>query len=79
MSSCLTYAAFLENYSIPKHCPFSMAEPSKMKLDDFFVILAVIIDRKDDLPAPEGPMMAKNYPDDTDPLRLWRMVLRRGL
>ena len=78
ISSCLTYAAFLENYYIPKHCPLSMAEPSNIKSWDFFVILAVMIERNDDLPAPEGPITVRNSPDYTEPLRLCRIVFRKG-
>lgn len=38
-----------------------------------------MMDRKDDLPAPDWPMIVRNYPDLTYPFRLWRIVLPVGL
>jgi hypothetical protein len=35
----------------------------------------VIIDRKEDLPAPEGPIIVKNSPELTEPLRSLRISL----
>lgn len=49
-----------------------------MKDEFFLVILAVMIERNDDLPAPEGPMIVKNSPDRTDPLKLFRIVFFLG-
>ena len=68
----------MENSSTPKHCPFNIADPYKMKDEFFLVILAVMIERNDDLPAPEGPMIVKNSPDRTDPLKLFRIVFFLG-
>jgi hypothetical protein len=49
--------------------------PYKVKSLVPVVILAVMIDKKDDLPAPDWPIIVKNSPQLILPFRLVRIIL----
>jgi hypothetical protein len=46
-----------------------------LKLEGKVEVFAVKIDKNDDLPAPDGPMIVTNYPDLISPLKFSKIGL----
>jgi hypothetical protein len=51
----------------------SCTEPVILKLEGNDEVFPVKIDKNEDLPAPDGPIMVTNYPDLISPLKFYRI------